>query len=84
MVLRLIRKKQMKQSHFEYKLDGRCYLNKEGTKLFVEEFNTLLQSTIVYSNRNYSYRSILSKEVHRLSEYIKDKSNTLDFFVMKW
>ena len=52
--------------------------------LFVEEFNKLLQSTIVYSKRNYSYRSILSKEVHRLSEYIKDKSNTLDFFVMKW
>ena len=53
-------------------------------KVFIEEFNTLLQSTIVYSKRNYSYRSILSKEVHRLSEYIKDKSNTLDFFVMKW
>ena len=84
MVLRLIRKKQIKQSHFEYKLDGRCYLSKEGTKLFIEEFNTLLQSTIIYSKRNYSYRSILSKEVHRLSEYIKDKSNTLDFFVMKW
>lgn len=84
MVLRLIRKKQIKQSHFEYKPDGRCFLSKEGTKVFIEEFNTLLQSTIVYSKRNYSYRSILSKEVHRLSEYIKDKSNTLDFFVMKW
>lgn len=83
MALRLIRKKQIKQSHFQYKPDGRCYLSKEGTKVFIEEFNTLLQSTIVYSKRNYSYRSILSKEVHRLSEYIKDKSNTLDFFVMK-
>lgn len=59
-------------------------INKVGAMLFVEEFNKLLQSTIVYSKRNYSYRSILSKEVHRLSEYIKDKSNTLDFFVMKW
>lgn len=84
MVLRLIRKKQIKQSHFQYKPDGRCYLSKEGTKVFIEEFNTLLQSTIVYSKRNYSYRSILSKEVHRLSEYIKDNSNTLDFFAMKW
>lgn len=84
MVLRLIRKKQIKQSHFQYKPDGRCYLSKEGTKVFIEEFNILLQSTIVYSKRNYSYRSILSKEVHRLSEYIKDKSITLDFFVMKW
>ena len=80
MVLRLIRKKQIKQSHFQYKPDGRCYLSKEGTKVFIEEFNTLLQSTIVYSKRNYSYRSILSKEVHRLSEYIKDNSITLDFF----
>ena len=84
MVLRLIRKKQIKQSHFEYKPVGRCYLNKEGTKLFIEEFNNLLQSTIIYSSRNYSYRSILSKEVHRLSEYIKDKSCILDFLVMKW
>lgn len=84
MVLRLIRKKQIKQSHFQYKPDGRCYLSKEGTKVFIEEFNILLQSTIVYSKRNYSYRSILSKEVHRLSEYIKDKSCILDFLVMKW
>lgn len=84
MILRLIRKKQIKKEYFDYKEDGRCYLNKLGTKVFVEEFNQMLQSTVMYKNKSYSYRSILSKEVHKLSEYIKGKSNSLQFFVMKW
>lgn len=84
MILRLIRKKQIKKEYFDYKEDGRCYLNKMGTKIFVEEFNLMLQSTVMYKNKSYSYRSILSKEVHKLSEYIKGKSKSLQFFVMKW
>lgn len=84
MVLRLIRKKQIKCIHFEYKEDNRCYLNKLGIKILIEEFNTMLQSTIQYLNRSYSYRSILSKEIHKLSEYVKGKSQVLNFFVMKW
>ena len=84
MVLRMIRKKQMNKNHFDIKEDGRCYLNKEGIKIFVNEFNQMMNSTILYEKRYYSYRSILSKEVNKLSEYIKGNENCLHFFVMKW
>ena len=84
MVLRMIRKKQMNKNHFDIKEDGRYYLNKEGIKIFVNEFNQMMNSTIFYEKRYYSYRSILSKEVNKLSEYIKGNENCLHFFVMKW
>ncbi|MDO4466866.1 MAG: hypothetical protein Q4C49_07640 [Bacillota bacterium] len=50
----------------------------------MNEFNQMLQTTIMYAGKSYSYKSILSKEVHKLSEYIKSNKETLDFFVMKW
>ena len=84
LVLRLIRKRQMKKSFFTYKADGSCYLNKAGIKVFVSELDSLLQNTIDYKNRRYSYRAILSKEVHKLSEYIKGNKDSIHPFVMKW
>lgn len=70
MVLRLIRKKQIKQSHFQYKPDGRCYLSKEGTKVFIEEFNTLLQSTIVYNPQLYIQSEIIVIALYYQKKYI--------------
>lgn len=84
LVLRLIRKKQIKMDYFTYKEDGSCYLNKKGLQVFIPEIDAILQSTIEYHGRRYSYRSILSKEVHKLSEYIKGNSTKISPFVMKW
>ena len=84
LVLRLIRKKQIKESYFEIKKDGSCYMTKEGVKMFAIEFDNLMQSTIEYKNRKYSYRSILAKEVHKYSEYIKGNVKNIHPFVMKW
>ncbi len=84
MVLRLIRRKQIKKSYFEYKDNNSCYMTKEGTKVLVKEFDTLMQSTIDYQSRRYSYRSILVKEVYNYSEYIKGNKNKINPFTMKW
>ena len=84
LVLRLIRKKQIKKSYFQIHDDGGCYMTKEGIKIFVKEFDVLMQTTVESKNRNYSYRSILSKEVHKYSEYIKGNENKITPFVMKW
>lgn len=84
LVLRLIRKKQIKKSFFKTKEDGLCYMTKEGVKVFIREFDKLMQSTIEYKSRRYSYRSILSKEVHKYSEYIKGNTKSIHPFIMKW
>lgn len=84
LVLRLIRKNQIRKSYFEFKEDGSCYMTKEGIKIFVGEFDALMQSTIEYNSRRYSYRSILAKEVHKYSEYIKGNESKIHPFVMKW
>ncbi len=84
LVLRLIRRKQIKKSFFEYNKENACYMTKEGVKVFVKEFDALMQSTIEYKSRKYSYRSILSKEVHKYSEYIKGNENKIQPFIMKW
>lgn len=84
LVLRLIRKKQIKKSFFQQNEENACYMTKEGVKIFVKEFDLLMQSTIEYKSKRYSYRSILSKEVHKYSEYIKGNEKKIHPFIMKW
>lgn len=84
LTIRLIRKKQLKKEFFEYKEDGRCYLNRDGIKVFVQTFDDLLKSIVLYNGKSYSYRSLISKEVHKLSNYIKGKSKTYKAFTMRW
>lgn len=84
LVFRLVRKKQVNQTHFDNHQDGRCYMNKEGIKIFTQEFDKLLISTININGKYYSYKSLLSKEVHNLSNYIKGKSDNYKPFVMRW
>jgi len=83
-VLRLIRKKQIQTIHFDYKTDGRCYLNSVGTKLFTAVFDENLKSTILVNKKIMSYKNLISREVHSLSNYIKNKSIGYKPFVMKW
>lgn len=83
-VLRMIRKKQITSVHFDRKNDGRCYLNTTGAKLFAEVFDENLKNTILVNKKYFSYKNIISREVHILSNYIKDRSKGYKPFVMKW
>lgn len=83
LVLRIIRKKQVDSTCFSFK-EKRCYLNKKGAALFVSEFDSTLQKTILYGKRSYSYRSIISMEIHKISEFIKGNTEQLRMFTMKW
>ena len=84
LVLRLIRRKQITKDHFEWKDKDICYFNKEGIKVFMSEFDLMMQTTIDYRGKRYSYRSLISKEVHQLSEYLKGNAKDLKPFVLKW
>ena len=82
-VLSLCRHKLLKDEYFDYKSD-RCYLNKEGVKFFVEKYENYLLKTIKINNRYYSYRNLISREVHLLSNYIANESNDYKPYIMKW
>ena len=84
LVLRLIRKKQITKSHFDWKDNKACFLNNYGIKVFMKEFDILMQSTIEYHGKRYSYRSLISKEIHQLSEYLKANLKTMHPFILKW
>ena len=83
LILSLIRHKQVKDEYFEYK-DCRCYLNKEGVNFFVNQYEKYLLKTIKINNRSYSYKNLISREVHLLSNYVEDPNVGYHPFVMKW
>ncbi len=82
LVLRLIRKKQISKDMFDQKED-RCYLNKKGIELYVAEIDKQLQQTVNVNGKFYSYKSLISREVHQLSEYIKNEER-YDPYLMRW
>ncbi len=83
LIIRLIRKKQVKDCYFEYNTN-RCYLNREGVLFFVEEIERQLKSTIIVNEKMYSYKSLISREVHELSKYISGKSKVYKPYIMSW
>ena len=83
-MLRIIRKRQINEDYFEYGADCKCYLNENGSKLFINEFNKLLKTTVEYHGKSYTYKTLLNREVNELSEYIKENVDELKFYEMKW
>ena len=82
-IFRMVNKMQINESCFSTFKKG-TYLNKEGAKLFIEELEFFLKSTIeVGDNRKMSYQQLLSKEIHKLSNHIKGKQK-YKAFIMRW
>lgn len=72
LIFRLINKQQIRIKHFERKNNG-IYLNKEGSKIFIEEFEALLTTIISLKKRKLSYRSIINREIYNLEKGILKK-----------
>ncbi|MCR1960681.1 CRISPR-associated endonuclease Cas1 [Thomasclavelia cocleata] len=84
LILRMINRQQFNKSHFEYKENGVCYLNKDGIKIFLNEYEILMEKSIKIGERYYSYRNIITREVYKLSNYIEGKSKYYKPYVMEW
>lgn len=82
-ILRMIRKKQIKEDHFEFS-KGICYLNSAGIKIFVNVFEEVLNQTITINGKSYSYRSVLKREINQLANFIMGKTSSYSAFVFKW
>ena len=69
-IFSLINRKQIKPEHFDLNLKF-CYLNDEGRRRFIKEYDNKLNTTIKYPklNRKVSYRFILRLECYKLIKY---------------
>ena len=84
LILRMINRQQFNKCHFEYKENGACYLNREGIKMFLNEYEILMKKSIKIGKRYYSYRNIITREVYNLSNYIEGKNKDYKPYVMEW
>lgn len=82
LIFRMINKKQLSLDYFTSKNDA-TYLSKEGSILFIEEFENTLKSTITVANRKLSYRSIIKKEIYKIESSLKNKSKYIGY-KMRW
>lgn len=84
LVFRLINKNQIKLFHFEYKAKEICYLNKEGIKIFLNEYEKLMVKSVKIGNKYYSHRNLITREVYKLSNYLEGKTDDYKPYIMEW
>lgn len=82
LIFRMINKRQIDSSYFIYNKDS-ILLSKQGTRLFLEEFENQLSTTISVNNKKISYRSLLKKEVYKIELSIKNDKKYIGY-KMKW
>ncbi len=71
LIFRMINRGQFSREHFVNELNF-CYLSEDGRKIFVKEFNELLESTVRHKklNRNVSYRGLIRLECYKLIKHL--------------
>lgn len=82
LIFRMINKKQLSKNYFEKRNSG-VYLTKDGAVIFIEELESLLQSTVTVANRKLSYRSIINREIYNLEKAIV-KQTKYKGYRMEW
>jgi CRISPR-associated protein Cas1 len=70
-IFKLLNKRVLQAKHFDKTSEG-CWLNMEGRKLFVRDFDERLQETIQHRSlkRKVSYKRLLQLECYKLSKYV--------------
>ncbi|NMB95374.1 MAG: type I-B CRISPR-associated endonuclease Cas1, partial [Clostridiaceae bacterium] len=70
-IFTLIGKKMLNSRHFDKKMDG-IYLNDQGKKIFINELNNKLASTLSYKplGRSVSYKRLIRLELYKLEKHI--------------
>lgn len=79
-IFSLINQKMINENHFDKNLNY-CYLNAEGRKIFLKEYDKKLNSTIKYPklNRKVSYRYMLRLECYKLIKHFLKEKNYKSF-----
>jgi len=71
LIFKIVNRGQIKEEHFVSELNY-CYLNEEGRKIFVKEFNDFIESTVKHKTlgRNVSYRGLIRLECYKLIKHL--------------
>ena len=69
-IFSLINKYQIKKNrHFEKHENG-IYLNKEGKKIFLENFEAKMEQHLVIKGKEYTYKQLILSEVRSYQRYV--------------
>lgn len=70
-IFSMINKKIINKNDFDNK-EGICYLNEDGKKKFIREYENKLSTTIRHRglNRNVTYRSLIKLECYKIIKYL--------------
>jgi len=81
-IFSVLNKGQIQTKHFLEELNG-CYLNEEGSKIFIKAFEEKLNSTISYKNLGkVSYKKLIRIECYKLYKHFMGEKDYKPF-VMK-
>jgi CRISPR-associated protein Cas1 len=83
-IFTLINKNMFDKEHFEQKLDG-IVLNDKGRKIFVEEFDEHLRTTIQHKKlqRSVSYRQLIRLELYKIQKHLIGEEEYIPF-ISSW
>ena len=84
MIFSLINKGELKNRHFEARMDG-VVMNEEGMKIFSKEFEERLQTTITHKKigRPVSNRRLIRLELYKLEKHIMGEQEYKPF-IWEW
>lgn len=71
LILKLIDLKMIKVDHFVHELEG-VYLNEKGRRIFVQEFEKLLESTILHNKlkKKVKYKTLIRLELYKIVKHL--------------
>ena len=83
-IFTLINKEMIKPKHFYEEANG-VFMNDNGRKVFVEEFDRRMETTIRHSGlgRNVSYRRLILLELYKLEKHLIE-DEPYEPFVTRW
>ncbi|HOL21313.1 MAG TPA: type I-B CRISPR-associated endonuclease Cas1b [bacterium] len=83
-IFTVINKGMIKKKHFEEELGG-IYLNEVGKKIFVEEMDKRMKTTIKHKKlgKNVSYRSLIRMELYKIEKHLLNDEK-YEPFVIWW
>jgi len=83
LIFQIINKKMIGLKHFEHK-NGGIYLNKTGMNIFITCFEEYMKKTIKIGSKYYSFKQLLSKEVHKISRLVHDGKVYKPYVMTRW
>lgn len=83
-ILNLVNKKSISEKHFK-KIPGGINLNDEGKKIFIQNYEDHLNTTIIHKTlkRKITYKSLIKHEAYKVLKHLLEEKEYSPF-VMRW